>query len=102
MKTTRSAILVFLCACRVFAQTATLTGKVTDESGALVPTAKVTANGPGGLIKTATTGGDGEYALTDLVPSSWSVMASAPTLAMPQPVLKRLGPGIQRLDLRLK
>ena len=37
----------------VFAQTATLRGQVADDSGALVPGAKVTLTAPDGVVKVA-------------------------------------------------
>jgi hypothetical protein len=36
-----------------FAQTVTLRGQVTDESGAVVPDAKLTVTGPAGIAKTS-------------------------------------------------
>src|SRR5438067_742061 len=101
MKSTR-LFLMFLCAGNSFGQTATLIGRVTDESGALVAGARITVSGPNGLVETAKSGVEGEYSLTNLEPGAWSITAAAPALAMVQPVLKGLGPGIQRLDLRLK
>ena len=45
----------------LFAQTATLRGQVADDSGALVPGAKVTLTGPNALVKTATSDDKGAY-----------------------------------------
>jgi hypothetical protein len=46
------------------AQTASLRGKVIDESGAVIPGARVTLHGPAGLVRTATAGADGSTATT--------------------------------------
>ncbi len=43
----------FLYALSLFAQTATLRGQVNDESGAVIPGAKVSLAGPSGLNKRA-------------------------------------------------
>ena len=69
----------------VFAQTATLRGQVTDESGAIIPGATVKVIGPNGLIKTVTTGSDGSYSFAGLMPGNYTVLASAPDLAMAKP-----------------
>jgi len=86
----------------VFAQTATLRGQVTDESGAIIPGATVKVNGPNGLIKTVTTGSDGSYSFAGLMPGKYTVLASAPDLAMAQPAKVTLSGGVQALDLQLK
>jgi hypothetical protein len=82
------------------AQTATLRGQVTDESGALVPGAKVSLAGPGGISKT-TAAIDGSYAFTDLAPGDYIVQASAPSLALRQPLPLSLKPGQQMVNLQL-
>src|SRR6266849_6073091 len=48
----------------IFAQTTTLRGQVTDESGALVPGATVTLLSPDGTAKTAVADGQGHYSFT--------------------------------------
>jgi hypothetical protein len=60
-----------------------LNGRVTDESGAVVPAAKVRINGPEIPARTVSTGADGVYAFTGLPPGSYSIAASAPHLAEP-------------------
>ena len=73
--------LLLFIATPVFAQTATLRGQVTDESGAIIPGATVKLNGPSGLVKTLTTGSDGSYSFAGLMPGNYTVLASAPDLA---------------------
>jgi hypothetical protein len=46
-----SLVIAFLFSQALFAQTATLRGQVTDESGAVIPRAKVTLNGHSGAVK---------------------------------------------------
>lgn len=94
--------LLLLITAPVFAQTATLRGQVTDESGAIVPGATVKLNGPSGLVKTITTGSDGSYSFVGLMPGNYTVLASAPDLAMAQPAKVTLSGGAQTLNLQLK
>ena len=56
------------------AQTATLRGQVTDESGAVVPGAKMVLAGPAGLAKTTAAATDGSYYFGDL-PTGASMLA---------------------------
>ena len=65
----------------VFAQTSvsdgSISGTVTDASGAVVPNAKVTMTGPTGQTVHATTSGAGTYSSGALVPGTYSVRAEA-------------------------
>src|SRR5436190_646923 len=101
--------LVLRCCCLGFvafaaslmAQTATLRGVVTDETGASVPSAKVTVSGPN-FTKSATASNDGSYVLTGLLSGDYTVQASAPSLILPQPARVSLGSGTQTLNLKLR
>ena len=97
-----SRFLIFLLlASHLSAQTATLRGVVTDESGALVPAAKVLLTGPGSQTKSATSDGSGTYSFTGLTPGNYTVQASAPQLAQAQPGKIALKAGVQTLNLQL-
>ncbi len=91
----------------VLAQTATLngttlSGTISDESGALVTGAKVTLAGSDGFAKTALSGGDGSYVFTNLTPGTYTAQAIAPQLAtQPTRVAIKAGPP-QILNLVLK
>jgi hypothetical protein len=89
-------LISLLAAAAGFAQTATLGGQVADESGAVVPGAKIAIGN-----KTATADNNGMYSVTGLPAGSYSVTAAAPDLAM-QPVKIVLKPGTQTLNLQLK
>src|SRR5215472_5558947 len=89
----RCILAVCLLTVPALAQTATLRGQVTDESGALVPGARVSLAGPGGVSKTTTAASDGSYAFTDLAPGEYVIQASAPSLALRQPLPLSLKPG---------
>ena len=95
-------VLLLLLTSQGFAQTATLRGQVTDESGAIIPGATVKLNGPSGLVKSLTTGSDGSYSFAGLMPGNYTVLASAPDLAMAQPAKVTLTGGVQALNLQLK
>src|SRR5690242_12330828 len=97
-----SALLLTLCAwATAGAQTATLRGRVVDESGAVVPGAKVTLTPAGGAARSTTADGAGAYSFAGPA-GAYTVQASAPELAQPQPVRLELRPGAQTLDLHLK
>jgi hypothetical protein len=94
-------LILFLLLCQyVLAQTVTLTGRVTDESGAVVPQATVTVTGRGGVRKT-TSGADGGYAFSGLTAAAITVAAAAPALSM-TPVALTLKPGANTRDLQLR
>jgi len=97
----RCILAMCLITVSAVAQTATLRGQVTDESGALVPGAKVSLAGPGGVSKTMKAANDGSYAFTDLAPGDYIVQASAPSLALRQPLTLSLKPGQQAVNLQL-
>jgi len=92
-------ITLLLGAAAAFAQTATLTGQVADETGAVVPGAKITVTGA--ASQSATADNNGRYSVKALPLGSYSVVAAAPDLAM-QPVTIVLKTGSQTLNLQLK
>jgi hypothetical protein len=89
-------ILASLFSSALFAQTATLRGQVTDESGAVVPGAKVMLTGPAGISRTTSSAAnDGAYAFTVLPPGGYTIQASAPSLILRQPTKLSLKAGVQ-------
>ncbi len=95
-------LILLCCPAAVFPQSVSLRGQVTDQSGAFVPGAKVTVNGPSGLTRTTTTDETGSYLFTDLPPGDYAVQASAPSLIIPQPAKISLNAGDQTLNLKLR
>src|SRR3989441_1343948 len=85
----------------LFAQTGTLRGIVTDESGAIVPGAKITLTGNAATANRAIAGDDGSYSFTGITPGEYVAEASAPDLAV-APVKVMIRPGAQILNLQLK
>jgi carboxypeptidase family protein len=86
----------------VLAQTAFLRGQVADQSGAVIPGAKVVLTGPDGSLKTATADDKGSYMFGGLTPGAYAVTGSAPDLATSQPVKISLTAGAQTLNLQLQ
>ena len=101
VNTLRPMALLLLFCSFLFAQTTALTGRVTDESGAVVPKATVTLAGPAGSM-TAVTRDDGSYGFAALAPGDYAIQANAPDLAMPQAIKVSLKSGSQTLNLQLK
>lgn len=81
--------------------TATLRGQVTDQSGAIVPGAKLTLSSAAGPAKNATAAKDGAYSFGDLAPGDYTLQATAPNLALPEPVTVKVKSGVQTLNLQL-
>jgi hypothetical protein len=95
-------LLVLFVAAPALAQTGALRGQVTDESGALVPGAKVSLTSAEGVVKTATTDDNGAYIFAALIPGEYRVLASAPELATPQQISVTVGAGVMTLNLQVK
>lgn len=101
MRLIRYLLAISLMVLPAFAQTITIRGQVTDESGGVVPGAKLSLAGPAGLSKTTVTGSDGSYTFASLPPGSYTVRASAPGLALRQPGKISVSAGVQTLNLIL-
>jgi hypothetical protein len=100
-----TAVVLFLFfAMGASAQTgaAIVKGQVTDDSGAVIPGAKVSALGPGGAVRAVTSGADGSYSLAGLTPGSWTIVGAAPGLKQINPAKVEVGPsGAQTVNLSL-
>ena len=84
--------------------TGILQGTITDESGALVPGARITVSNASGPVKSVTSGNDGAYSMAGLPPGSYSVTASSPGLAQIAPAAVDIsGAGrAAKLDIQLR
>ena len=102
MSLLRCSFVALVAIVPVFGQTSILRGHILDESGAVIPGAKVTLTGLGGAVRSTTSLNDGAYIITGLAAGDYSVEASAPDLALPEPMKVSLGSGSQTLDLQLK
>jgi outer membrane receptor protein involved in Fe transport len=72
--------LVCALASPAAAQTATITGTITDQTGAAVPGATVTLDGPGG-VQSAVSGSRGEYSFANVATGTYKVNAILPGFA---------------------
>ena len=95
-------VLPILLLSPLWAQTSILTGVVADESGAVIPGAKVVLTAPDGKVRSATSDDRGSYSFAGLTTGDFTLLASAPDLAMPQPVRITIKPGTQSQNLQLK
>ncbi len=93
--------LAFLFSQVLIAQTATLHGQITDESGAVIPGAKVTLTGPAGTAKGTVADNNGIYTFA-VTPGDYTVLASAPDLSLAQPAKVTLRAGARTLNLVLR
>ena len=94
-------MLLLTCA-PAFAQTGTLKGVVTDESGGIVPGAKVTLTSSSGQVRETVSNKEGAYSFSNLPFGAYSVQASAAQLALAEPADVTLSSAAQILDLQLK
>jgi hypothetical protein len=85
-----------------FAQTAALHGTVIDQTGAVIPNATVTVTDAAGVSHSAVSDRSGNYSIPQLLPGSYTLQASAPDLALPEPIPVTLKSGSQALNLTLK
>src|SRR5215469_6689018 len=93
--------VVLLLPFPVSAQSASLRGQVTDQTGAAVAGATVSASAPGHSRKSTKSDGAGRYLLADLAPGDYTVNASAPQLTLGEPVSAKLSAGSLTLNLVL-
>src|SRR5262249_40572709 len=92
-----NAVGVFIgVAVSLSGQTTALRGVISDETGAVIPDVNVIVTGSTGT-RSATSANDGSYLLTGLPPGEYSVEASTPALALPQPQRITLSGGIRTL-----
>ena len=82
--------------------TGVVRGVVTDESGALVPGAKVTVSNARGPVKSVTAADNGNYSITGLPQGKYVVQASSPGLVQPQPATLDVSGGLQPATLNLQ
>ena len=95
--------LSVLSALALYGQAAgTLHGTITDESGALVPGAKITISNASGPVKSETSASDGTYSISGLAPGTYTVQASSPGLVQLQPAQADFNGGLQSVNLNLQ
>jgi hypothetical protein len=104
LRTTAVLLLIaVLAASAAFSQTAAtggVRGVMTDDSGAVIPAAKVTLTGPGGN-KTAQTQADGSYTFVGLPPGQYHVKVSFPGFANFDKTVAVTGGGVATLPIQM-
>jgi hypothetical protein len=98
----RTVFALLVCLSVSSAQTAAVNGHVYDDSGAVVPGARITITGPAGFSKTVTSAGDGAYALAGIAPGDYAITGAAVALNMSEPEHVTVGAAVRTLDLHLK
>ena len=93
-------VVMFLVS-QAVGQSTSLQGLVTDQNGAVVPDATVTATAKNGVIKTVTTDKSGFYSFRALTPGTYTITASAPSLMLKEPEIVSIKSGNQTLNLQL-
>ena len=85
-------------------QAGTVRGVITDESGALVPGARITVSNSAGPVKSATSASNGSYSVPGLAPGTYTVQASSPGLTQAAPANLNIGgtPQPVQLDIQLR
>src|SRR5277367_6243309 len=79
-------LLYLVSALTALAQNTALRGQVTDETGAVIPGATITATGATGRTFSAKSSSDGSYSLTAIPPGTYVVEAKFVGFFMKQPV----------------
>jgi hypothetical protein len=100
---TFSLLLVFLFMFSLVAsaQTAGLSGRVTDPDGRTVANAEVIVTGPLASPLRARTDGSGTFTIADVPPGTYHVIATAPGLVS-DPLAIEIGDAPATADLRLR
>lgn len=102
MKTPTLLLLILFPWVVLFAQNAGLRGVVMDQSGALVPGAKIDLTNSSGQSRETTSAQDGSYRFANLPAGEYTVEARAPQLELPAPLKIKIGSSAQTLDLRMQ
>jgi len=100
---TMAAFLVAVSPVKAQVLYGTLTGNVTDSTGAVVTSASVTATNTGtGAIRTVTVNGDGLYTIENLQPGTYTVSVTANGFAQFKASEVQLSPKIDPHDLTIQ
>ncbi len=102
MKIAAYLFLLLLSAAPAFAQSGTLKGVVTDESGGVVAGAKVTLTSSSGRLRETVSNKDGAYSFSNVPFGDYVLEASASQLTLPEPTPVTLSAGVRILNLQLK
>src|SRR5579871_3055170 len=83
------------------AQSGSLSGKVTDPSGAAMPAVTITLRNPAsGAQRNTVTGEDGSYTLADFQTGAYDIAIDCPNFLPYRQTAYGVHPGAQTLDIR--
>ena len=94
-------LLLSLAATTGFGQSSVLRGTVVDATGAIVPGATITLTDTAGTSRSTTSDPSGNYSIGGIAPGAYTLNASAPEMALPQPIHVNVKSGTQTLNLTL-
>ena len=94
--------LVLLIVLPGMAQNLMLRGQVSDETGAVVPKAKILLQDPSGVVRSVEAASDGRFSFSMLSPNDYTINATAPQLALKEPVRVTLRSSSQTVNIVLQ
>jgi hypothetical protein len=95
------SLTIFLSLASFAQSLSSIRGTISDESGAVIPGAKVTASGPSGATKAVISAADGSYIINGLAPGKYSVVATSPGLTQFQPTVVDLSGAAVTANIQL-
>ena len=95
-------VLLLATALPAFGQTSAVRGVVTDPTGAIVPGASVTLEDASGASHSATADAGGNYSIPEIMSGVYTLNASAPGMAVAQPIHVNVNSGTQTLNVTLQ
>ncbi|MBV8052996.1 MAG: TonB-dependent receptor [Acidobacteriaceae bacterium] len=99
---TAKALALVLWPLPLLGQTVAVHGTIIDPTGAVVPNATVTITATSGVTHTTASDRNGNYFFSQLKPGNYTVQASAPDMALNEPILLTLSSQSEVLNLTLK
>src|SRR5277367_4633921 len=97
------AVLLWIAVVAMYAQpTGMIHGVITDESGALVPGAKITISNSTGPVKETVSGNDGAYSIAGFGPGTYTVQAASPGLVQIAPATVDFSGGVRSASLDIQ
>ena len=102
MKIVGYLMLLLVSGVPAFAQTGTLQGIVTDESGGVVARARVTLTSSTGQVREAVSNKEGAFLFSNVPFGEYMLQAFASQLTLPEPANVSLSSNVQILNLQLK
>ena len=102
MKVVVYLFFLFLGSVPAWAQTGTLKGVVTDESGGVVAGARVRLTSSSGQLRETVSNKEGAYSFSNLPFGEYSLQATASQLTLPGALKIKLGSAVEILNVQLK